>query len=417
MRRQIWFIIMGIICGLSCGFCGPVAAQSNPYGDDATVTNPTSVAGTSAVADGGAVVAIDRAWVNVRSGPGVDFKILNTLARGSKGTVIQEKNGWYLVQFVNGTKGWVRGDLTTGAGSVVPPVPSTENAKAYLEKEFERWDRHLGASLLDFSRFPWYWKLGRARRAFDRGDWKAAYELAAADTSNPIPARYLMAKALYQLGQHDEARRILKTIEKPMQDMAFLQVIDKISRPYIDEPVVFKFGGFDTLDQYRDKKDKDQRLGLESSEYYDRFVDINTWKWKSNSAYQEFQKIGGLDCSGYVQRLQMEAFAKAGVKFPIAGRTSVSGFVKSEYSTPINPGYKPPPPPDIRPGDMILLDYGHNRYGHSMIYRGKDAAGNIRVTMMGNTAVEGILAPEKIPFYKGTYRMNGMDKVREALTA
>jgi hypothetical protein len=66
---------------------------------------------------------------------------------------------------------------------------------------------------------------------------------------------------------------------------------------------------------------------------------------------------------------------------------------------------------------MILLDYGHNRYGHSMIYRGKDSAGNIRVVMMGDTAVEGVLAPEKFEFYKGTYRMNGMDQVRKTLTA
>ncbi len=71
----------------------------------------------------------------------------------------------------------------------------------------------------------------------------------------------------------------------------------------------------------------------------------------------------------------------------------------------------------IRPGDMILLDYGHNRYGHSMIYKGKDSAGNLIVIQMGDTAQETILPAAKYQYYKGTYRMKGMDKVRENLTA
>jgi hypothetical protein len=66
---------------------------------------------------------------------------------------------------------------------------------------------------------------------------------------------------------------------------------------------------------------------------------------------------------------------------------------------------------------MILLDYGHNRYGHSMIFRGVDAQGNILVTQMGDTAEQAILSPEKFEFYKGTYRMKGMDQVRQRLLA
>ena len=66
---------------------------------------------------------------------------------------------------------------------------------------------------------------------------------------------------------------------------------------------------------------------------------------------------------------------------------------------------------------MILLDYGHNRYGHSMIYKGRDAQGNILVMQMGDTAEVNILPAHKFEFYKGTYRMNGMDQVRKAMTA
>ncbi|MDD3148743.1 MAG: hypothetical protein PHD82_15720, partial [Candidatus Riflebacteria bacterium] len=118
------------------------------------------------------------------------------------------------------------------------------------------------------------------------------------------------------------------------------------------------------------------------------------------------------------QMVQKEAYAKAGVKYPItSGRTSTSGLWSQQYTDSINPGVKPPPPPDIRPGDMILLDYGHNRYGHSMIYKGTDSQGNILVMQMGDTAEISVLSPHKYEFYKGTYRMNGMDKVRKAMTA
>ncbi|MFZ5951144.1 MAG: NlpC/P60 family protein, partial [Candidatus Rifleibacteriota bacterium] len=148
------------------------------------------------------------------------------------------------------------------------------------------------------------------------------------------------------------------------------------------------------------------------------YVDIKTWKWRSKDAYQKFEKIGGIDCSGFVQRVQQQAFKKAGIKYPITqGRTSTSGLWSKKYTDEINPGVKPPPPPDIRPGDMILLDYGHNRYGHSMIYKGKDAAGNLIVIQMGATAEEAILPAHKYQYYKGTYRMKGMDQVRKNLTA
>ena len=52
-----------------------------------------------------------------------------------------------------------------------------------------------------------------------------------------------------------------------------------------------------------------------------------------------------------------------------------------------------------------------------MMYRGVDAAGNIHVVMMGDTPEETILSPEKLEFYKGSYRLNGMDQARARLTA
>lgn len=414
MKNKNWLFLFSLFLM----FSGTMAwAQGNPYGEDQTITNTNDVPTGRINVGVPSAVAIDRDWVNVRQGPGTDYKVLKTFQRGTQGTIIGEKSGWYLIQFNNGTKGWIRGDLVVEKEDVQPTPPPDTGDKSYLAKSFDRWDRHLGNSLLDFKKFPWWWKMHWANSAYQNGDWEKAYNLAMKDTSSPLQARYLMAKCLFQMGKYSEAKRLFKTIEKTLEDAAFLQVMDDFAKPYIEEPVVFKFGGFDSVKEYKEKKAAGNRVGLNSDEYYKKFVDINTWKWKSKGAYNEFQKIGGIDCSGFVQKLQKEAFDQAGVKYPISGRTSASGLAKSQFTKEINPGYKPPPPPDIRPGDMIILDYGHNRYGHSMIYRGKDAAGNIRVLVMGDTAVEGILAPEKVQFYKGTFRMQGMDKVREQLTA
>ncbi|HOY68507.1 MAG TPA: SH3 domain-containing protein [Candidatus Ozemobacteraceae bacterium] len=400
-------IVAGVAVVLACS---AGHAQTSPFGGE-------QVEVTTARDDAdGSLVSINGSRVNVRSGPGTQNAVLQTLPRGTSGRVLAEKNGWKQVDFGNGLVGWVRADLLA-AGTSASTISTSAGDRASVEKSIDRWSRHLSKTVLDYSKIPWYWKLGRAWSAFKKGNYEKAYELAQDDSSNPVLAKYLMARALYQMGKYSEAKALLAKIERTLEDAAFRQVIDAAAKPYIDEPVVFKFGGFDDVATYRKKKASDNRLGLNSAEYYDRFVDINTWKWKSKDAYNEFQKIGGIDCSGFVQRVQMDAYRQAGIKWPLDGRTSTSGLWSQKNTREINPGFRPPPPPGIRPGDMILFDYGHNRYGHSTIYRGIDANGNIRVVMMGDTAVECVLPPEKFQYYKGTYRMNGMDEVRKKLTA
>ncbi|HNX74426.1 MAG TPA: SH3 domain-containing protein [Candidatus Rifleibacterium sp.] len=411
MRRS--YLMFGFLLMFGLHGSNPIMAQNDPF----AVGNESSTVTATIAADS---YEINKAWVNVRSGPGIGNSVLKTLPMGSSGVIKGEKNGWYQLDFGNGLTGWVRNDLVSKAtvsGATTATQPQAQQSLANA-KQFERWNRHLGKNLLNFERFPWYWKLNRANKAYKNGDYAEAYKLAAASSGNPAESLYMQAMCLEKLGKHDQAASILKQLEKHFEDIVFARKIQEIAQPYIDEPIVFKFGGFDDLKTYQKKKGSGNQLGLESRDYYENYVDINTWKWRSKEAYNKFQKIGGIDCSGFVQMLQKEAYGKAGVAYPISGgRTSTSGLWSQKYTSSINPGVKPPPPPDIRPGDMILLDYGHNRYGHSMIYKGTDSQGNILVMQMGNTAEVSILAPHKYEFYKGTYRMNGMDKVRKAMTA
>lgn len=408
-----------LIIGLIALNPGLVLGQSNPFDESNQVTNPQavespfSVESTTNVAE----FEIDGSWVNIRTGPGTNNSVIKTLPRGTKGKKLEERDGWSKIDFGDGLVGWVYNKLLAKVESAqAPQIQTADNT--WLDNQFERWDRHLGEDLLDYSKFPWWWRLSRAERAFKKGNYKSAYELARKASGNTLESAYMQAKCLAKMGKTEKAEKIMQILEKYFEDIVVTKKLENISKPYIDEPIVFKFGGFDDIDTYQNKKQDGNRLGLNSDEYYEKFVNIKTWKWRSKDAYNEFQKIGGIDCSGFVQRIQKEAFEKAGVKYPITtGRTSTSGLWSQKYTDEVNPGVKPPPPPDIRPGDMILLDYGHNRYGHSMIYKGRDSQGNIIVIQMGDTAQEAILPAHKYQYYKGTYRMKGMDQVRKSLTA
>lgn len=424
MHRKHLLLRLVLVLLMPITFYGQACAQNNPFGQDTPVNNPQTSDSPFAV-DGSPQASqqttfeISGDWVNVRSGPGTSNRVLKTLPRGTSGVMIGEKDGWYQIDFGNGLTGWVKGTLVNRTDSAAAASPTGNSAIAAAnEKQFSRWERHLGGDLLNFKRFPWYWNLHRAQKSFEEGDFQKAYEQACRSSGNPLESAYMQAKCLNKLGQSKKAADMLKAMEKTLEDVVFTRKLEELAEPYISEPVVFKFGGFDHITTYRKKKYTGAPLGLESSEYYEKYVDINTWKWRSKEAHAEFQKIGGIDCSGFVQMITKEAYADARVKYPITtDRVSTSGLWSQKYTTSINPGVKPPPPPDIRPGDMILLDYGHNRYGHSMIYKGKDAQGNIVVMQMGATAETSILPAHKFEFYKGTYRMNGMDKVRKALTA
>lgn len=365
-------------------------------------------------------VYINQYRVNLRSGPGTQYSVITVLPQNTKGKIIKKQNGWYFIDFGNNRKGWVRSDLVSKAPiSYSSAEAEARAAKANkLEKEFSRWDKHLGDTLLNFNSFPSYWTISKAWLAYRLGNYEEAYNLAQeASEYETVRGKYLMAKALYKLGRYEEADSILKKLNRVFEDAAMAKYVLLKAKPYLEEKVVFKFGGFDDIKTYKEKIRKGYRAGLESAEFYRDFVDINTWTWKSKEKYEEFQKIAGIDCSGYVQRVLQSLYTEAGVQYPIQGRTSTRGLWSGEYSVAINPGYRPPPPPEIRPGDMILFDYGHNRYGHSTIYLGQDSKGNIIVTQMGATAEIVALPPEKLQYYKGTYRLKGMDSVRQKILA
>lgn len=404
-----------LACFMILSFSSIGWSQTNPFGGN-TVGNleESDVAPSREF-------AIKGTWVNVRTGPGTDNSILDTLQNGSKGKLVETKKNWTKIDFGNGKIGWVYNKLLKEVPRTALDDNINSDSNSTLaqknQEQFQRWEKYFGDNFLNYKKFPFWYFLSWANYQFNKGNYEKALEYARKSSGNPIESLYMQAKALDKLGNHEEAASILEKLKKGFEDKVMVQKLEKIAKPYIDEKVVFKFGGFDDIKTYREKKKNGARIGLESSEYYKKYVNLKTWKWRSKEARNDFKKIAGIDCSGLVQLIQKEAFAKANVKYPIKGRTSTRGLWSGKYTDEIDPGYRPPPPPDIRPGDMILLDYGINRYGHSMIFKNVDSNGNIHVIQMGHTAQEAILSPSKFKYYKGAFRMKGMDKVRKALIA
>ena len=65
------------------------------------------------------MVSVNRDVINMRSGPGTNYKILWQLDRGYPLWIIQKKEKWYKVRDFEGDTGWVYAPLTNRDAHVV----------------------------------------------------------------------------------------------------------------------------------------------------------------------------------------------------------------------------------------------------------------------------------------------------------
>jgi len=100
---------------------------------------------TAAIGRPGILSARDpQAWINIRSGPGVQSSVVSTGMPNMPVLVLQESAGsdgftWYRVRLGNGAEGWVRGDLvrlTDGTGAIAP-APATPQSPTQPNAVFQ----------------------------------------------------------------------------------------------------------------------------------------------------------------------------------------------------------------------------------------------------------------------------------------
>ncbi|MGE5396640.1 MAG: N-acetylmuramoyl-L-alanine amidase [Chitinophagales bacterium] len=62
--------------------------------------------------------AVTGTVVNVRSGPGTNYPVLNQLGQGTSVSILSSQNGWYQVQWGSGHQGWMSGQyIATSSGT------------------------------------------------------------------------------------------------------------------------------------------------------------------------------------------------------------------------------------------------------------------------------------------------------------
>ncbi|WP_071395875.1 N-acetylmuramoyl-L-alanine amidase [Bacillus tuaregi] len=81
-------------------------------------------------------ITISTDDLNVRSGPGLEYNVISTLAKGKVYSVLQEEGEWIQIQLTNDTKGWVANYLVTKndkeESSITPEKKKEDSAKTGL---------------------------------------------------------------------------------------------------------------------------------------------------------------------------------------------------------------------------------------------------------------------------------------------
>ena len=64
--------------------------------------------GIFAASERSGIVTAD--YLNVRSGPGLDYAVCNVMSEGNSVVVIETQDGWHKIKRGNGSYGWVSAD-------------------------------------------------------------------------------------------------------------------------------------------------------------------------------------------------------------------------------------------------------------------------------------------------------------------
>ncbi len=252
---------------------------------------------------------------------------------------------------------------------------------------------------------------------FQKGNFSGAsakFEQAAKKDPKNNNILYYLALSKIKEGKSAEAEPFINSMHKQLKDEQWNSVFRSFTDPWVEADVAFKIGGFDSLDQYKQKIAAGNRKELHGDEYYEKYVNPRTYKYYSESARKEFESIAGIDCGGFVQRVYMDMCEKNGIKPPF--NYKVPGRQLQNYGTQLaDDGIIPPM--SAKPGDFILLKE-HDGWGHAFYFAGRDKNGTpLIVEASGEGKVLARPMPDRYyQWYQGTYKFKDMDKIREKMS-
>lgn len=252
---------------------------------------------------------------------------------------------------------------------------------------------------------------------FQKGNYAAAsakFEQARAKDPKNKNILYYLALSKIKEGKSAEAEPIISSMHSQLKDEKWNSVFRSFTDPWVEANVAFKIGGFDSLDQYKQKIAAGNRKELHGDEYYEKYVNPRTYQYYSTAARKEFESIAGIDCGGFVQRVYMDMCEKNGIKPPF--NYKVPGRQLQNYGTQLkDDGIIPPM--TAKPGDFILLKE-HDGWGHAFYFAGRDKNGTpLIVEASGEGKVLARPMPDRYyQWYQGTYKFKDMDKIREKMS-
>ncbi len=296
--------------------------------------------------------------------------------------------------------------LTIDSEIMAPP-----EKRGFIKKSFAKLRSLFGASSEEDLYYNGY-------AAYENGDYEKAESIFSKLNiryPDSLKYKYLYSASLMGSGKIDEANKLLNGINQSIEESKFLTAYHSVTDPYVNERVAFKIGGFDSIDQYREKVMSGNKIELHSDEYYEKYIDKKTWNWKSSAARKEFESIGGIDCGGLCQRVYMEMCNKAGFTPPFSSKLPSASLKSEKYSKRIKDDGKIPPLAS-KPGDIMFLSK-HDGWGHAFIFDGWNEQGQ---PMIVEASGEGYCMRRPMPDryysrYDGTHRWNKMDEIREKI--
>ena len=81
--------------------------------------------------------------LNMRTGPGVEFKILKTLTSGDSVTRLESQGNWVKIRTPEGREGWLPAGYTTTEIPARVALEEAQDRLAQAEERFEQLDRDL----------------------------------------------------------------------------------------------------------------------------------------------------------------------------------------------------------------------------------------------------------------------------------
>ncbi|GEM_PF-3217973 len=194
-----------------------------------------------------------------------------------------------------------------------------------------------------------------------------------------------------------------------------------LAEKWVEAGVVFKLGGFDSPEEFLEKKKKGYKLGLHSEEMFEKYINPKTWRFYSKKAEREFYQIGGIDCAGFVQRLWLDAFKANGIKTNIPNKKIASRILVKKYMKKL-PEDGHVPPFSAKPGDMIRLENlggTHVNWTHNFLFLGYAPDGEPLIAEASGSMDRVVIRPmppRYYQYYAGTYRIKGAEKLFSKVT-